>query len=153
VCADEAKQLQSTRFRDNFEGGKLQPVGWRVEHLRIADPERIILRPMTLNPFSPYIQQQTQLEVELGMLMLKKAEISVQVEELEYDMAFWVKLYNDIRGQQKRWGIQSLRYTSDNISTIRRKEVSIESMLKRDNEERDEKHHDSGVGMEETVGE
>lgn len=152
LCAEETQQRHSTRSKVDLDPSKL---GNSARIQEVPESERFIPPPTTLKTVTCLVQQaqQTPSQIELGMLVLKKAEMMVRVEQLEGDMVFWTGVYEDIKGQQKRRDSElvvcacntkqcSLHRVLENndqmdlraqppIFKIPRKEVPIGDMLKR----------------------
>lgn len=101
MCTDEVQQRQQSLTRNNFQPSRLGPVSWRPQ--LIPESERLISPPVTLEPenLSPP-DMRVQLEIDLGILVLKKAELMIGADKLEGDLSFWVQVWEDIKAERRK---------------------------------------------------
>ncbi|KAF8850297.1 hypothetical protein BDZ45DRAFT_751892 [Acephala macrosclerotiorum] len=101
LCADEVQQRQQCLTKNNSQPSRLGSVNWRPQ--TIPESERPISPPTTLEPenLTPP-GMRAQLEIDLGILVLKKAELMIGADKLEGDLSFWVQIWEDIKAERRK---------------------------------------------------
>ncbi|CZR61378.1 uncharacterized protein PAC_11274 [Phialocephala subalpina] len=101
MCSDGVQQRQQCLTRNNFQPSRAGPVSWRPQ--LVPETERPISPPVTLESedLSPP-NARAQLEIDLGVLVLKKAELMIGADKLEGDLSFWVQIWEDIKVERRK---------------------------------------------------
>lgn len=121
------------RKPDPLSKSKLQPIMIHPELM--SEEERIIDHPKCMEIELPS-KSRTQSDIELGMLIVKKAELEEEIKEVAEFIEIWSGIWEEV-GKEDNVAIAHV---------IRRKSVPIADMLVR-TKTHSEERKDSGVNM------
>lgn len=76
------------------------PASFLIERpVDIPGDERVVTAPISISPedMTSMTEEKADPQVTLNLLVLKKAELEVNVEKLECDLSYWGELYEQVR--------------------------------------------------------
>lgn len=124
-CRSELRQIQSTRSTMNFNPSRMGPVDWRPQP--IPESERVIAPPVTLKVQDRFFKLTTgsKSEFQLGLLVLKLAEMMLEVDKLEEEFLYWYGVFSSVKVRQSSKIHKPLVNHSSTVSKLMFVSISI----------------------------